>query len=417
MNSDKIKNIELKRLFEFLVGIFYVWYFLPICQALFWNNSVKYICFGCFAVGIIGLLFLNGIRLNAIIVAVGGYLLIFSMLYLLNVDDANAHIRISFTFWGTALLYFGILDDGGRIRIGKVLLFLYAITVITSSIGVIIDDAAARTLAHAAADDTLQTAYKMKNIASIYLFQCLICFVPILIFIPKQRKQKMISIILLTAILLVLMNASFTISLIVFVVAVVLSILLKGTGTKRMLITVILGIVAIAFLANGSSVLYFLSSVIDNEMISVRLAELAAGFSSGNLAGDAGLRLDLYVSSLTTFFENPFGVGAHYSYHPFENGIGYHSQLLDDMARYGIFALAFYITFIVGYYKHLRRTWHRLNCPQVAAVVTSIYVILLILNLSFRSADESIVMLFIMPVLPQLIEKHYKKTFEKAGSI
>ena len=411
MRSNEFWKIDLRRVFELLLCVFYAWYFLPICNAFFDGGLFKVLFFGCFAVGCVGMLLLNHkFHLNGVILAIGAYLLVFSLLYLANVGDASKHIRVSFTFWGTGLLYFGILGDGSRLRLGKYLLVLFGITVITSGLGVMLNNSAARTIAHAAADDALQKSFRLMNISSICLFQCLVCFVPVLVLLPKDsKKQKLISMILLLVILFVLLNASFTISLIVFVVALVFSIFLKGNTIKRMIATAIIGIIAIIFLANGSEVLYFLSNIIGNEKIAVRLRELSVGLSTGILSGDAGLRWELYMSSIITFLKNPFGVGANYSYIIFDNGIGHHSQLLDDLARYGLIAIAFYAVFLIGYYRNLKQAWNKLGCPQVATVVTLIYILFLILNLGFRSADESIVMLFIMPVIPKLIEQYQNK--------
>lgn len=404
MVKNENKQVDLKCFFELFVAVFYTWYFVPMCNAWFDTGTFKILFFSCFALGCIGLAFLNGIRLNSVFTIVGLYILIFFFIYLLDVGDANKHIRVSFTFWGTALLYFGVLDEKGKLRLGKYLLLLFGITALTSSIGVMLDNSAARTIAHAGADDEVQKAYKLMNISNIYLFQSLIYFVPILICLPKRnKKQKLVSIVLLLAVLWTILNASFTISLILYVVSVTLALCLKGTSIKRMIAISVMGIAIVVFLTNGSGLLYFLSDFIGNEQISMRLRELAIGLSTGVLEGDAGIRWDVYMASLKTFLENPFGVGVHYSYIRLENGLGYHSQLLDDLARYGVAAIAFYVAFLRSYYIHLKKEWDKLGQSHIALIIILIYLLFLILNLGFRSADESVVMLFILPVIPNMI--------------
>ncbi len=409
MNNIKAGSIYIKWLFELLICVFYTWYLLPICNVLLPNDKYKLIFFGCFAAGCVGLFLLNGIRINTVMVTVLSYLVVFTLMFALGVDDADAHIRVSFTFWGTALLYFGILKEDSQHRIGKYLLLLFLITVVTSAIGVFVDNSAARTIAHAAADDALQASYKIKNIASIYLFQGLVLFVPVLICLPKNKIQRIINLILLVGIFLTLLNASFTIALLSFFVAVFLSVMQSGKSINRIILTGIFGILAIALWFNMSDIMFFLSSVIDNYKITDKLFEASKLFSGGALSGDVAERWELYKVSLNTFLQNPFGTGAHYSYIGFENGIGYHSQFLDDLARYGFVALVFYITFFVGYFSYLKNEWKKIGCSQVAGIISVIYIMFLTLNLGFRSSEESVLMLFILPVLPSLLMKRREK--------
>ena len=396
-------GVTLKHICELLVCIFYTWYFLPLCGALFEKGMFKLLFFGCFAVGCVVLFLLNGIRINGVIVSIATYMIFFSMLYIFGIGDAHRHIRISFTFWGTGLLFFGLLNESEQIRIGKYLLFLFVLTAITSSFGVLYDNTAARTLSHAGADDALQRSYALRNISSINLFQGLVYFVPIAICFPKTKKQRFLGCCLLAVIFLVLLNASFTISLIVYIVALSVSIMCTGDSRARIIWSEVIFVTALILWINMADILLLLSEVIDNYRITVRLRELSALFSGGGLGSNIGMRWEHYSISIKTFLAHPFGVGAFYSYQPFENGIGYHSKLFDDLARFGIFAILFYIVFFVGYYKRLKNEWSRVNCSRVAGIITLIYIMFLCLNLGFRSAEESVLSLYIMPILPRLI--------------
>lgn len=351
----KQSSIDINRIFEMLICVFYAWYFLPALNALFWTPIYKIFFFGFFAVGIFGLLFFNGFKPNAVVVIVGIYMLYMASLYFLRIDDADAHIRISFTFWGTALLYFGVLNDDSRIRIGKFLLLLFVITVVTSAIGVVTDNSAARTIAQASADDSIQRQLKLRNIASLGLYQGMVYFIPLLVFLPKTKKQKIIALVLLLSILTVLLNASFTIALIAYVIALFLSLILKTKSVNRIVTFPLIAIAIIVVIINGEQILSYLASIIDNSKISVRLLEMRNMLYYNTYAGDAGLRWELYEVSYKTFLANPLGVGAYYSYNQFENGIGYHSQLLDDLARFGLLAVGFYVVFFRDIINSLKR--------------------------------------------------------------
>lgn len=413
MSNDKTEITFLKRLFELFVCVFYTWYFLPVCNALLPNDRFKLLFFGFFAVGCVGLFLIGGIRINTVMVAVLSYIVVFTLLFVRGFGDISSHIRVSFTFWGTAILYFGILKEDSRRRIGKYLIFLFLITVVTSSIGVFIDNSAARALTSASSDEVLRESHKMKNISSIYLFQGLVAFVPILVCFPKTAKQRTLCLGLLMAVLITLLNASFTISLLVFLVALFLSVAQSGKSVNRIILTGIFSLLAMILWFNMSDILLYLSSVIDNYKMSDKLFEASKLFSGGVLTGDVAERWELYKVSLNTFSQNLLGTGAHYSYVKFENGIGYHSQFLDDLARYGLFALAFYITFLLGYYRYLKNEWKKLECSQVAGIVTVIYAMFLVLNLGFRSPEESVLMLFILPVLPDILAKWKEKKARK----
>ncbi len=96
----------------------------------------------------------------------------------------------------------------------------------------------------------------------------------------------------------------------------------------------------------------------------------------------------------------------------FDEGIGHHSQLLDDLARYGVLGLAFYVVFLLGYYLNLKKEWEKLGRPQIALLITGTYACFLILNLGFRSADEAVIALFIMPILPTILQKRVENSRE-----
>ena len=114
--------------------------------------------------------------------------------------------------------------------------------------------------------------------------------------------------------------------------------------------------------------------------------------------------------SLRSVAAHPLGIGPWYSYVVGDRGIGYHSAILDDMARYGLAALAFYGVFLAKYYRMLREQWARIGLRAAAAVITAGWALLLLLKIAFRAADESIFMLYILPVLPDILLQSRKKT-------
>lgn len=415
MNDLKAKKTSIAVFFELLICIFYLWYFMPVVNATFSAGFYKYIFFGCYFGGMTGLFLLNGFKLNKITVAVILYFFVLVVLYLLKIGDAHKHIRVSFTFWGTALLYFGLLNDDGRIRIGKFLIAIYVITCITSIIGVTLDNRAARTIASASAEGVLKRKHRLHNIANIYLFQGMVLLIPSLVAIIEQKIHVMLCNILLLVMPVILINASFTISIFVYIFAIIVTFGFKNSKNKYGILLVCMGVILILLLAfKLDDILFLISRMIDNPKVSERIEDLRLLLLNQD-GGTAELRAKLYSASFKTFLTNPWGVGPNYSFIWYDDGIGHHSQLLDDMARYGIFAIIFYGTILFEYCKYLHLEYKKLNSKYVSYTTTIIYICFLILNLGFRSAEESVLVWFIIPVIPKLLRFRKENYFLKEG--
>ena len=114
-------------------------------------------------------------------------------------------------------------------------------------------------------------------------------------------------------------------------------------------------------------------------------------------------RFDAYVHSISTILQHPLGVGPYYFSYEARAFIGRHSQILDDIARYGAAAIVFYCVFLHRYYVLLKEKWSKIGIGSIAGSITIVYAVLLILNIGFRAAEESVIMLFILPELPEIV--------------
>jgi hypothetical protein len=154
-------------------------------------------------------------------------------------------------------------------------------------------------------------------------------------------------------------------------------------------------------------------------MISVRLNELSLLIKFGNATGDTAGRIDVYTRSISTLLHHPLGVGPYYFSYEAKKFIGTHSQILDDLARYGVAALAFCCVFIKRYYTLIEEKWSKIGIGSIAGSITIVYAVLLLLNIGFRSAEESVIMLFILPELPEIVlyqkEKKHKSREKYVG--
>ena len=414
------RRIGLTDIASFLLAIYYFWYQLPFMRATFRTERFKVLFFACFAAGILLLCAarLENCRLRiritsrmTVLTPVLIYMVFMTICYLFHVDEAARHIRVSFSFWGTLLVYcLFSFDRKAQARFGRYLLVLFLLTVLTSVTAVLTDSSAARAISNASqrAEAVARDYVLMRrNVSGIYLFQNLVVFAPIPMLMLFQRRKPLLSGLALAFIFLALIKASFTIPLFVLLTACILTVL-----SRRRWLGVFLLFVGVVFLLIFplDELFYALAAAIDNRYFSARFTEIAIFFRQRSIQGDLQLRLQCYLYSLRTFAAEPLGVGAWYSYIIGEHGIGYHSAILDDLARYGLFAMAFYSVFLSKYYRMLKEQWSKVGLQTAAVLITVAWFLLLMLNIAFRSADESVFMLYILPALPEIILQSRKRT-------
>lgn len=426
MNSmqNKLENNNI-RLFEILLSVYYLWFFLPFMRTTY-GGIYKYIFFAFFLMGV-ALLVVENIHTygltakvkQTIVAPILVYMAFMTFLFLFDIQEARDHIRVSFTFWGTALVYYFMgVTPGSRRRFAKLLIVLAVFTLITSSIVIWDDPRAARALTNSTqTNETIAEDYYLgrKNVSSIYLFQCLAAVSPIFVVLIK-KKHAFLGLLGLILSFAILLKASFLIAVCVMVLGIVLALV---QNEKSNVITFLISsiFVIVAFFMPWSEILSFLADKINNDTISARLDELSVWFKSGSATGDMQQRLDAYKISISTILRNPLGVGPYYFSSVAKRLIGKHSQIIDDVARYGVAALAFYWVFFRRYYALIKEKWSKIGYGSVVGPIVIAYIALLVLNIGFRSAEESAIMLFILPEIPEIVlyRKRKKELRERNG--
>jgi len=406
----KFRNNRI-HLSELFLGVYYLWFFLPFMRTTY-SGAYKYFFFGFFLIGIFLLVLENvnayGLQMkvkHTIIAPILVYMAFMILLCLFDFNDARDHIRVSFTFWGTALVYYlmGIIPEGRR-RFARFLLGIAIFTTITSVVVIWGNPRAARALTSAVlTEEALAEDYNLgrKNVSSIYLFQGIAALSPVFVGLIK-KKYRLFGFLGLILSVLILLRASFLIALCVMLLGIILALVQKEKKNFLFSLVITILVLVVLFLP-WSKILGFLAGVIDNDTISERLNELALMFKFGNAVGNTAGRLDAYTLSISTLWHNPLGVGPYYFSQEARDFIGRHSQILDDLARYGVAALAFYCVFLKRYYTLIKEKWSKIGLESIAGPITIVYAALLLLNIGFRSAEESVIMLFILPELPEII--------------
>ena len=396
---------------EIFLGVYYLWFFLPFMRTTF-TGIYKYFFFFFFLIGVSLLVWKNvsayGLQIkvkHTIVAPILVYIAILTFLCLLDLHDARDHVRVSFTFWGTALVYYlmGIIPDGRR-RFAQFLIVIVVFTIVTSAIVLWENPRAARALTSAL--DTKEALaedyyWGRKNVSSIYLFQGIATISPLFVSLIK-KKHVFFGLFGLIFSFFLLLRASFLIALFAMILGIIFAML--QNEKKHPIFHMVIFIMALVMLfMPWEGILSFLADVINDDIISVRLNELSLLLKVGSVIGDTAGRLEAYIQSITTLLHHPLGVGVYYFSQEAREFIGTHSQILDDLARYGIVALVFYCVFLRRYYVLIKEKWSKIGMSSVALSITIVYVALLILNIGFRSAEESVIMLFILPELPEII--------------
>lgn len=408
----KIQNLKIK-IFEPFLWIYFIWYYLPFARGLLNTSIHKMLFFIIFVIGCFLLILSILAKKNRIVVKMSMlvpvliYMFVFSLLVFMEVGDASRHIRVSFTFWGTLIVYFLLYNyEDARKRLTLLFLVLFVITACTSIFGVMNNSHAARTLTYASNAETEDRILQLLNIGGLSFFQSMVSFIPILVGFFAKKRKRLIPIVGLVLIAVGLFSASFTILILIGGIAIVIGYIASCKLTKK---TVIIGlIVLMVLIIPWTSLVDYLADNISNALVSERLKTIAIWLESNAIEGKLESRLNLYKLSFDTFMNHPLGVGPEYSYVEYKNGIGYHSQILDDLARYGIYAFLFYLIYFTQYKKLVEKQWAKLNMKYVAMPVTVVYFLLLLTNPGFTSAFEGAMMFFVIPGLPDLLNKESK---------
>ena len=396
-------NAHVTCLGPILIGAYLTWYSLPFLRT--YLKSPVYSVFFLFLAFCGGFLCLKnkpgGLNFsqNKVIIPITIYMFVLCILSAIGVGNANNYIRISFAFCVMCFIEFSL--DGSRYL--KILLYyivlLFFTTYCTSLYGLITSPMASRTLTASFADDKLQTYYALRNIGDIGFIQSILLFSPFCIYNIMTGKNAIKFFFLWCMLFVLALSASFTIALAIFLLfsSITVALYVKNTLLK----VVLLFLPIVFFMIDYSWLFSVLSQVISNESISEKFNLLSD--SSLWAKSDVGERMRRYLMSITTFIDNPIGVGPFYFVS--DKNIGNHSAILDDLARFGLFAFFFFIWLIRSYYKDVVLKWAGFFDKKILIVFIGNYIAFLLLNPGFRFAFESIFVLLLVPHLPLLYNK------------
>ena len=155
-----------------------------------------------------------------------------------------------------------------------------------------------------------------------------------------------------------------------------------------------------------------ISNYIDNPLYYSRIISLTNFIEGHQTVGSLSERLTSIKISFNTFLENPlFGKGMVYQANTYESGIGMHSQLIDDLGRYGLLGFTYFLILIYLYFLN-NKIISRKNSGFLIVILCGMF------TLAFINPfiNQNIGVLIFM-IIPIIINNHFEEEKFNASSI
>lgn len=222
------------------------------------------------------------------------------------------------------------------------LTFLYLITLISTISVLSTDGLAARTLTSSSSDPEAINRYKLKNVGSFDFIYSLLLLIPMIFGYIKasfshSRNNSLFHLVFLLLMIACVLMSNFTTALLLLFLDIMLIFLVgrKMTLKKFVFLSVAALVIAPALLVIFIQQMVYLT---DSIYAADKLTGLLGVSAGSEDIGEVYTRTELIQASINSFFSNPiFGVGGWYPISGVPNPkIGYHSEFIDEFARYGL---------------------------------------------------------------------------------
>lgn len=400
------------RTYQLFFAAAMTWYVLPIARAYLHAGAFMYLYIALFLLGTAFWCFecasqiaLATVRYTHLVPLIAAIALIGLVSIGTGAPGGVSYVKGVLPYIGMAAMFFLLKLDNNIEWMGILFAVLIGGTIVTSIVGLIRYPYAIRTISYGNASLESILTYQRLNIANYDLVQCSMFLIPIGIAVAFYGRRPVIGAALAGLAAVFIVKASFSIALTIALLVTLLSVTIMlwriepAHGIAFAVAIPLLAAAAIFLLGRFGQ---------GNAFYATRVNEVLSVFSGGGASGDFASRIKNWGYSLETFVTNPLGVGCYYEYSVGAHGIGYHSQILDDLARYGILAIAFYISFFFGYHRVLADEWSKIGCGYMATVISIGYALLLTFNLGLDGFGEAAMMMFMLPAMPTLLDRIWR---------
>jgi hypothetical protein len=330
------------------------------------------------------------------------WLLFYLLFYIVGYAKGIDVYLINFVRIGFSILiinyYIELKDSSTLKKFGLISIIICCFVCITTCKELIINPNAARLLATGDQDLTENITGIVGSYGFIYglVFLCAIiigCFVSNLII-----KHKLVWILILVLFLFTIYKASFMIALIL-IIAITILLIFKIDKFWQFLI-MFLGVFIVIKLCipEISYCLTYISSIVKSNDLSMRFYEINQLLSNGNSYGtvDLASRIERYNVSIHSFMSSPFiGIGGYYEFNTF--GVGGHSMIFDELARYGILGTSQILIAFIFNMKYIYKRLDKIS-KKIYLKCCIVFFILGLIN-TILFVPLIIMMFFIVPAL------------------
>jgi O-antigen ligase len=173
------------------------------------------------------------------------------------------------------------------------------------------------------------------------------------------------------------------------------------------LLTVVAGLL---FLVFGADLMLFVARNVNSEVLSIKARAAASLLPGGQHTKEgqfASDRISLYGISYKTFLEHPImGVGAYYSVAGvdvgLEHGIGAHSDLLDNLARYGLIGAVLYLPILFLLAFRAASEWRGTAYGRTALAMWILFFLMCCSNPVSGQSEVGVSVFLLWPALPKV---------------
>ncbi|PIC90971.1 hypothetical protein CSV71_02635 [Sporosarcina sp. P21c] len=200
-----------------------------------------------------------------------------------------------------------------------------------------------------------------------------------------------------------LIQASYATSLLISILGIILVVFAKNRVTLLLLmITSFFLLVVVDQIAMGNFFLAIADKLSWNYILNEKFTDLANSLLIDFNGGQLGNRVDLYLSSLQTFFSNPFfGILGPFSH--IESGrIEGHSGWFDLLGFYGLFTgVPLFLTFYFNFKKHLKY-YKKTSFTGFLLVIYFLFLLFGTINPVLYVIEIGFVIFCVIPAIPYI---------------
>lgn len=265
--------------------------------------------------------------------------------------------------------------------------------------------------------DYIVIEYSNTNLATLSHVTFVVLLIPIYLMVYKESEtqfQKTYLLIIILCIYFVILAGSMTATITMLLeIMIILLMSKKNKVVSAFMLYLFSLLILIGFLFKNyiGQLLVMFSNFVENTFYSSRLNEIGLALTGQTDEGSLIVRFENMKISVSTFFENPLiGSGFVYSSEIALYGVGMHSQIFDDLARFGIIGIS--LIFLIYFYWFKRFYIYHIKKSQMPFLYAFIIgLVFYSINNIFMNPVYGILVFFIIP----LFIRFYGIEKEKVG--